>query len=148
MTESSRPSGTPGYGTPGGPPVNSSWVSGGVTFAGILLLINGALAVLQGIAAIAEDDIYARFGDYIYKINLTGWGWILLIMGVLALVAGWGVLSGAGWGRLIGIGLASLSMVLQFLFLPYQPLWSIIMIGINIFVIWALAVYQPEETVG
>ncbi|MFJ7157134.1 hypothetical protein ACIQUQ_19585 [Streptomyces sp. NPDC101118] len=121
-------------------------MSGGVTFAGILLLINGALAVLQGIAAIAEDDIYARFGDYIYKINLTGWGWILLIMGVLALVAGWGVLSGAGWGRLIGIGLASLSMVLQFLFLPYQPLWSIVMIGINIFVIWALAVYQPEAS--
>ncbi|MFF8191625.1 hypothetical protein ACF05L_12380 [Streptomyces bobili] len=117
--------------------------AGGVIFAGVLMLVNGVLAILQGIAAIAEDDVYGRIGDYVYKINLTGWGWILLIVGVVAAAAGGGILKGAAWARVTGILLASVSLVLQFLFLPYAPVWSIVLIAIDIFVIWALAVYRP-----
>lgn len=107
------------------------------------MLVNGILAVFQGIAAISEDDVYGRVGDYVYKIDLTGWGWILLIVGVVAAVAGGGVLGGAAWARVTGIVLASVSLVLQFLFLPYAPVWSIVLIAIDVFVIWALAVYRP-----
>ncbi|MEV6615500.1 hypothetical protein AB0N31_16900 [Streptomyces sp. NPDC051051] len=117
--------------------------AGGVVFAGVLMLVNGILAVFQGIAAISEDDVYGRVGDYVYKIDLTGWGWILLIVGVVAAVAGGGVLGGAAWARVTGIVLASVSLVLQFLFLPYAPVWSIVLIAIDVFVIWALAVYRP-----
>jgi hypothetical protein len=120
--------------------------TGGATFAGVLLLVNGILAIFQGISAIAKDDVYARIGDYVYKINLTGWGWILLILGVIAAITGWGILSRASWARPVGIALASLSLIAQFLFLPYQPLWSIIVMAINVFVIWALASYDPEPT--
>ena len=58
-----------------------AWAAGGVMFAGVLMLVNGVLHVLQGIAAVARDDVYARIGSYTYEINLTGWGWLLLISG-------------------------------------------------------------------
>ncbi|MFJ5260438.1 hypothetical protein ACIQAC_08160 [Streptomyces sp. NPDC088387] len=116
-----------------------AWVTGGVTFAGVLMLCGGVLAVLQGIAAIADDDVYARVGTYVYELDLTGWGWIHVVLGALVAVTGWGVLSGASWARITGIVLAALSLVAQFLFLPYAPIWSVVMMAIDVFVIWALA---------
>ncbi|NEY32017.1 hypothetical protein GTU99_07360 [Streptomyces sp. PRKS01-65] len=136
--------GAPSGGHTPPPTAKSAWATGGAAFAGVLLLLNGILAVLQGIAAIAEDDVYTRIGDYVYRINLTGWGWILLILGVIAAAVGCGILTGAAWARAAGIALASLGLIAQFLFLPYQPLWSIIMMAIDVFVIWALATHQPE----
>ncbi|MEU0675292.1 hypothetical protein ABZ330_20830 [Streptomyces sp. NPDC006172] len=138
-----RPSGSQNWSSH--PAAESGWAAGGAVFAGVLMIVNGVLAVFQGIAAIAEDDVYARVGDYVYEISLTGWGWLLLILGVIAAVAGWGILRGATWARFTGIVLASLSLVLQFLFLPYAPVWSIILIAIDVFVIWALAVYRPTH---
>ncbi|MET7733967.1 hypothetical protein ABZT02_21730 [Streptomyces sp. NPDC005402] len=125
-------------------PTEASWAAGGVVFAGVLMLMNGILAVLQGISLLADDDVWARVGDYVYKINHTGWGVILLCLGALAVVTGAFILRGAAWARMTGIFLASLSMLAQFLFLPYAPVWSVIMIGIDFFVIWALAVYRPD----
>ncbi|NBE55563.1 DUF7144 family membrane protein [Streptomyces boluensis] len=124
---------------------SSGWVAGGVTFAGVLMLVNGVLAMLQGFTALAEDDVYARLGDYVYKLSLTSWGWILLVLGVIAVVVGWGIISGAGWARATGIALASLKLVGQFLFLPYAPVWCVIMIALDVFIIWALAVYRPRS---
>ncbi|MFJ7421937.1 hypothetical protein ACIQXD_25525 [Streptomyces uncialis] len=124
------------------------WVLGGVLFAGVLLLCNGVLAILQGISAIAQDDVYEPVGSYVYDINLTGWGWLLLGLGVLAAVTGWGLLGNADWARIAGIVLASLSLVAQFLFLPYQPVWAVIMIAIDVFVIWALVAYRPVRGGG
>ncbi|WLW53563.1 hypothetical protein [Streptomyces sp. YU58] len=126
-------------------PTETAWAAGGVVFAGVLMLMNGVLAIFQGISALAEDDVWASVGDYVYKINLTGWGVILLCLGVVAAVTGAGILKGADWARMTGIFLASLSMVAQFLFLPYEPVWSVIMIAVNFFVIWSLAVYHPAD---
>lgn len=135
----------PGAGGPGAPSSGrSAWATGGVTFAGVLLLVNGILNVLQGIAAIIQDEVYARYDDYVYRINLTGWGWILLVLGVVLAVTGAAILKDAEWARLTGILLASLSIIAQFMFLPYAPLWSLIMIAVDFFVIWALAVYKPD----
>ncbi|MFJ3667819.1 hypothetical protein ACIPSE_15340 [Streptomyces sp. NPDC090106] len=124
--------------TPGGGP-DKGWMTGGLVFAGVLMLVNGVLAILQGISALAKDDVYDVVGDYIYKIDLTGWGVIMLVLGVVLGAVGYGVLKGAWWARMTGIFLASASMVLHFLFLPYAPVWSVIMIGVDFFVIWALA---------
>ncbi|WP_020134333.1 DUF7144 family membrane protein [Streptomyces sp. 351MFTsu5.1] len=128
---------------PGFTPTEAAWASGGVVFAGVLMLMNGVLAIFQGISLLAKDDVWARVGDYVYKVSLTGWGVILLCLGVVAVVTGAFILRGAGWARMTGIFLASLSMLAQFLFLPYAPVWSVIMIGLDFFVIWALAVYRP-----
>ncbi|MFI6009514.1 hypothetical protein ACIBAG_11895 [Streptomyces sp. NPDC051243] len=139
------PGPTPAPGPTGGQrpaPAAPGWVTGGLVFAGVLMLVNGLLAVLQGISAIAEDDVYGRVGDYVFEMNLTGWGWTLLVLGVLVAAVGYGILKGAWWARLTGIFVASLSMVLHFLFLPYAPVWSVIMVGVDFFVILALATAQ------
>ncbi|MFE3033441.1 hypothetical protein ACFXKY_17560 [Streptomyces canus] len=140
-TATPTPTPAPGLGPT---PTERAWAAGGVVFAGVLMLMNGVLAILQGISLLANDDVWARVGDYVYKINHTGWGVILLCLGALAAVTGAFILRGAAWARMTGIFLASLSMLAQFLFLPYAPVWSVIMIGIDFFVIWALAVYRPE----
>ncbi|WP_371670191.1 hypothetical protein OG985_22705 [Streptomyces sp. NBC_00289] len=145
--EGHQPAGSaPEAGSRGTSHAGSAWAAGGAVFAGVLMLMNGILAIFQGISALAKDDVYTRIGDYVYKINLTGWGWILLVLGVLAVVAGAGILRGVAWARVTGIFLASLSMLAQFLFLPYAPIWSLVMIAIDFFVIWALATYRPADS--
>ncbi|MFJ8541161.1 hypothetical protein ACIRFH_03925 [Streptomyces sp. NPDC093586] len=116
----------------------SAWASGGVVFAGVLMLIEGLFGVFNGIAAIAKDDVYAAVGDYVFKFSLTSWGWIHLILGILLALTGLGILRGAAWARGLGVGLATLAVILQFIWLPYHPLWAIISIVIGVFVIWAL----------
>ncbi|MFB7085376.1 hypothetical protein [Streptomyces sp. NPDC056296] len=147
MSQHAAPSpGSPTHGADAPRPTDrtSGWVTGGVVFAGVLMLLNGALAVLQGIAAIAEDDVYARVGSYVYELSLTGWGIIHVILGAVVLVTGYGLLKGMAWARFAGIFLASLSLVAQFLFLPYAPVWAVIMMAIDVFVIWALASSQEQ----
>ncbi|WP_442812474.1 DUF7144 family membrane protein [Streptomyces sp. NBC_01210] len=137
--------GTPMYkGPPPGEP-NSGWVTGGLVFAAVLMLCGGVLAALQGIAAIAEDDVYGRLGNYVYGMSLTGWGWIHLILGICVAITGAGLFKAATWARFAGIFLAAISLVAQFLFLPYAPVWSVIMIAIDLFIIWTLAVYHSTE---
>ncbi|MGW6568029.1 DUF7144 family membrane protein [Streptomyces sp. NPDC054975] len=117
----------------------AAWASSGTLFAGVLMLVIGILDILQGIAAIAEDDVYQRVGDYVFKFDLTSWGWIHLVLGILVAAAGAGILQRSEWGRMGGITLASLNVVAQFLFLPYHPWWALFSMAISIFVIWALA---------
>ncbi|WP_328943815.1 hypothetical protein OG259_21960 [Streptomyces sp. NBC_00250] len=124
---------------------SAAWASGGTLFAGVLMLVTGFMDVFQGIAGIAEDDVYTRVGDYVFKFNLTTWGWIHLILGIVLAIAGFGILKGAEWGRVAGIALASLNILLQFLFLPYQPAWALFAMAISVFVIWALA---TDESYG
>lgn len=111
---------------------------GPTLFAGVLMLVNGVLGVLAGITGIAKDDVYARLGDYVYKFNLTTWGWVHLVLGIVVAVTGWGVLKGMEWARGAGVGLAAVSIVAQFLWLPYTPLWALVSIALGMFVIWAL----------
>ncbi|WEV26135.1 hypothetical protein OYE22_13690 [Streptomyces sp. 71268] len=139
---SGRPDDRPGSSPP---PANSAWATGGAILAAVLLLVNGVLLVLQGIAAIAEDDVYVRHDSYLYRINLTGWGWTLLALGALLLATGCGILTGRLWARATAITLAALSLVAQFLFLPYAPVWSVVVMALDLFVIWALAVYQGDR---
>ncbi|MFD5901226.1 hypothetical protein ACFV6B_10280 [Streptomyces microflavus] len=133
-------------GTSGPPPApdpDSAWVTGGMLFAGVLMLCQGVVAALQGIAALGDSDVYGAVGDYAYRFSLTSWGWIHLAVGLCAAITGAGLLKGAGWARVTGIVIASLALFAQFLFLPYAPVWSVLMIGVDIFVIWALSAYRP-----
>lgn len=118
----------------------------GAMFAGVLLAIAGLLDVLQGIGAIAKDDVYTQVGKYVFKFNLTSWGWIHLVLGVLVLAVAFGVLTGASWARLTGVVLASLSLIENFLWLPYQPWWALTLIGLDVFIIWALASEHANAT--
>jgi hypothetical protein len=117
----------------------SDWALGGTMLAGVLLVVEGVTGILQGIVAISKDSVYSRVNNYTYAFSLTSWGWIHLILGILLALTGFGILFGARWARIAGIGLASLSVVLQFMFLPYRPIWGLIMIALGLFVIWALS---------
>ncbi|HET6859125.1 MAG TPA: hypothetical protein VFH94_18820 [Streptomyces sp.] len=122
---------------------DGGWASGSYLFAGVLLLVSGVMAVLQGIAAIVQDGMWHEIGDYVYRFNLSTWGWIHLVLGLVVAATGYGVLKGASWARATGVLLASLSLITQFLFLPYEPFWALVMIATDAVVIWALCTYQP-----
>ncbi|HEY5833169.1 DUF7144 family membrane protein [Streptomyces sp.] len=123
------------------------WAAGGTVFAGLLLTIAGTMAILEGIVGISSDVVYvATRGDYTYKFNVTAWGWLHFWLGVIAVLVGFGLLGGAEWARYGGMLIAGLSMIANFIFLPYQPVWSVIMIAIDVFIIWALATYHPAKS--
>ncbi|MFD5513567.1 hypothetical protein [Streptomyces sp. NPDC059761] len=133
---SSTPSGTTGSSRPTG--TGSPWAASGTVFAGVLMIVSGIFAIIEGIAALANDEVYTHIGNYTFKFDLTAWGWIHLIVGILVLLAGAAILKGWEAGRIAGIVLTSLYVIVHFMWLPYQPLWSIVAIGIGVFVIWAL----------
>ena len=124
---------------------STSGVAVGFTyFAAVMMMVLGGFDVLQGLAAIIKKHYYVVGTNYVYKINVTTWGWIHLILGAIALVAGIGLLTGALWARIVVIILAVLIAISNFMWLPYYPLWSALIIGTCVVVIWALAAHGDE----
>jgi hypothetical protein len=82
--------------------------------------------------------------NYLFKFDATTWGWIHLVIGLIVAVAGFGLLSGRTWARAAAIILAVLSATANFLFIPYYPFWSLTIITLNIFVIWAVAAHGGD----
>ncbi|MQY14397.1 hypothetical protein SRB5_45630 [Streptomyces sp. RB5] len=117
----------------------ADWARGGVGFAGVLMIVYGVIAILQGIAGIARNNVYVPIGNYVYEFTTTTWGWIHLVLGVFTALVGYGVMKGMTWARVSGIALASLVVIANFLWLPYQPLFALATIAIGVFIIWALA---------
>ncbi|MDQ0847549.1 hypothetical protein [Streptomyces sp. V1I6] len=112
--------------------------SGWLVFAAVMMIFGGVMAILAGIAAIANDDVFVSTRNYVFEFDLTGWGWVHLILGIVIVLAGLALFQGATWARVIGVLLAGLGMIANFLWLPYAPVWSIVLIAIDAFVIWAL----------
>ena len=106
--------------------------------AGSLLVIVAVFQIMQGIAAIADDTVFVHGLNYTYKFDTTTWGWIHLIVGLVALGTGIGIVMQQTWGRILGIFVAGVSMFSNFAFLPYYPFWSLTIIAIDVVIIWAL----------
>ena len=113
--------------------------------AAALLFVAGLVAVFQGISALANDKIYVRTPDYVFQFDLTTWGWIHLILGIIAILISGGLAVGADWARVSAIIIASLSIIAQFLWLPYYPAWAILIIVLDLIVIWAVATWKPND---
>jgi hypothetical protein len=120
------------------------WATGLTTFAAVMLFLVGLLDVFRGIMAIAEDDVFVTTPNYVFEFDLTSWGWIHLVLGVLALIVSAGLLRISTWARITGVAIAGLVIIANFLSLPYYPLWSVVMIAISGFIIWALCVVEPD----
>ncbi|WP_431969881.1 DUF7144 family membrane protein [Nocardia sp. bgisy134] len=113
--------------------------------AAILLLAVGILSIFEGISAIAKDDILVTGPNYAYQFSATSWGWIHLILGILVVIAAAALMAGAMWARVVAVFLAALSILANFLWLPYYPWWSIVIITLNVVVIWAVTTWQPDR---
>jgi len=111
---------------------------GGVYLAVVLLILQGVMTILEAAAALARDDVYVHFGVYAYRFSITAWGWIHLVLGVLLLLVGIALALRRPWARVAAIVVAGLHIVANFLFLPYQPQWSIVLIALSAFILWAL----------
>ena len=114
--------------------------------AAVLLVVVGTLAILQGIAALLTDDLFIVGVNYTYSLNLTGWGWIHLIVGILVVLTAFGLFGGTTWARMAAIGIAGVSIIVNFLWLPYYPWWAVLIIALDVVVIWAVATWQPNRT--
>ncbi|MEU7907640.1 hypothetical protein [Actinoplanes sp. NPDC049118] len=122
----------------------TGWV-GWVLFAGIIMLTGGFFNVMGGIVALIRDDFYlVGSSGLVLSIDYTAWGWLLLLSGVLLLFAGYGVMVGQTWARVTGVILAVINAVMHMVFMPAYPLWSIIVITLDVFIIFALAVHGRE----
>lgn len=138
---SNRPEAASGAATGSRHPFRTGWTA----FAAALMIFGGAMAVLQGISAIAEDDVFVATRDYVFQFNLTGWGWIHLILGIVIVLAGCALFTGAFWARAVGVVLAGLGALANFAWLPHYPLWSIVLIALDVFIIWALCAGPGER---
>lgn len=121
------------------------WASGLILFGAVMLMIAGVIDIFRGIMGIANDDVFIRTRGYVFQFDLTGWGWVTLILGAVAVVVSMGLFQSANWARISGIVIAGLIVIANFLSLPYSPVWSTLMIAFSGVVIWALCVTRPEE---
>ena len=116
----------------------SGWAIGGIVFAASAMLIIGCWQAIMGLAAIIDDDFYVVTSNYAFDIDTTAWGWIHLIVGVLVALAGLALFAGQTWAAIVAAVLAGLSAVINFFFIPYYPFWSLLIIALDVWVIWAL----------
>ncbi|WP_280423238.1 DUF7144 family membrane protein [Nocardia carnea] len=132
--------------SPPAEPFQRQSVATGVSIiAAVLLLVLAAVSILEGIVAIAGDELYVAGVDYIYAFDTTTWGWIHVILGIVGVVCALGLMFGTAWGRYAAIGIAALVIIANFLSLPYYPAWSILIIALSVVVIWAAATWQPQR---
>ena len=119
----------------------AGWVVGMSVFAALVMIMVGFFHVVEGLAALFDTEIYTVGVRYVFSFDVTAWGWIHLVVGVLLIAAGFAMQTRRLWARSVGIGFASLSMMASFLFIPYYPVWSLLIIALDFFVIWALCAY-------
>ena len=131
--------------TGGASGTKNAWAGGLTVFAGVILATVGVFQFVQGLAAVIKGGFYVVAPNNIYQFSVSGWGWIHLILGIVLAVTGFFILTGQPWARVVGIVVAVLSAVANFLFIPYYPLWALVIIALDVAVIWALATYRPPD---
>jgi hypothetical protein len=122
----------------------SGWAIGWTAFAGIMMVLGGIWWIIAGIVAIANDTYFVVGQEYIFQFDATTWGWIHLLLGIVVLLAGFAIFSAAVWARTVGVIIAVLWALVAFAWLPWYPVWAILLIAASIFVIWALTVHGHD----
>src|ERR1700712_1017082 len=126
----------PGYDGPGGR--RFRW-EGWVGLGGVLMTIIGGFAVIEGLLALLSPTFFLVGGGRVLALNLAGWGWLHLVLGVLVLATGLALLGGVAWARGVGVALVAINMLVQLVWLPAFPLWSIIIIAFDLMVLYAIS---------
>ena len=125
-------------------PQSTGWV-GWIIFAAIFMIITGALNAIQGLAALFRDEAYwVTLGGAVVTFDVTTWGWIHLISGILLVGVGVLLMKGSTFARVIGIILVALNLIAQFSWTTLYPFWSLIAIAVDVLIIYALVVHGRE----
>lgn len=119
--------------------------SGWVTFAGIMMIVAGFFQAIAGFVALFKPSLYVSAGSQMWILNFTQWGWAHLILGIVLVLSAFSLFAGQTWGRIVAITLATLSAIANFAFITVYPFWSIMIIAIDIFVIYAVATHGRLE---
>ncbi|WP_045318382.1 DUF7144 family membrane protein [Lentzea aerocolonigenes] len=124
----------------------TGWL-GWIWFAGIMMIVMGSFNAIEGLVALFRGEYYVVTEQQVLVFDITGWGWITLLLGVLVALSGAALLSGAAWARVVAVVLAVVNAVAQLGFVSVHPLWSTIVIALCVTVIWAVVVHGPEADV-
>jgi hypothetical protein len=117
---------------------------GFIVFASMMMILSGSFQVITGLIALFNDEFYVATANYVFQFDVTTWGWIHLLLGVVVAAAGIGLLAARTWARVVGITIAMLSALVSFAWLPYYPVWALVVITLDVFVIWALAAHGDD----
>jgi hypothetical protein len=130
---------TPGYDDVSTRDDGPSGAALGLTIlAAVFMMIAGVLGFFEGLAAIVRGTFFVTLPNYTFSLSAVGWGWVHLIIGVLVFAAGAALLADQTWARITGVVLAAFQIIASFVFLPYYPVWAVVLIALSSFVIWAL----------
>lgn len=122
----------------------SAAAAGWIMFAGVIMIVVGIFQAFAGLVALIDDEFFVVTREYVVKFDATTWGWIHLIIGLAVLASGFGVFSGNVLARTVGVFAAMGSMIAAFFWLPWYPIWGIIIIAVDLAVIWALTVHGRD----
>ena len=120
---------------------STSW-AGWHGFAAVLLFVVGVFNIVNGLVAVAKDEIVLASGPQVtVLLDVTAWGWVHVVLGIVIAVAGVAIFLGQTWGRLVGVLVVALNMVTQVMNVPAYPVWSLLVIALDVVIIWALTVH-------
>jgi hypothetical protein len=121
----------------------TGWL-GWIWFAGIMMIVMGSFNAVEGLVALFRGEYYVVTEEQVLVFDLTAWGWITLLIGILVALAGGALMSGAAWARVVAVVLAVVNAVAQLMFVSVHPVWSTIVIALCVTVIWAVVVHGSE----
>jgi hypothetical protein len=125
----------------------NGWAVGFLLFASIIMVIVGLFHFFAGLAAVIEDEFLVIEGDYAYEVDVTLWGFAHIILGLLVAAAGALLIAGKTWALIVALVLTCISMVGSFLSIPNNAAWSLMIIGLDVGIIWAITTQlrlEPE----
>jgi hypothetical protein len=141
MSRSDVDTSRPAYGNSPGPTAWTGWV----VFASLMMIMVGSFQAIEGLVAIFDDGFYhVTEGGLVVDVDYTVWGWTHLLLGALLIVSGAGVLAGNVLARSVAVVLAMLSALVNLVFIEAYPIWSILIITVDVLVIYALIVHGRE----
>jgi hypothetical protein len=118
--------------------------TGWIGFAGVMMIIAGSLNAIYGLIAVVNDEWVVWGNRANLYLDISQWGWIHLFLGLALMLAGFGVFSGNVLARTVGVIAAGVSLIANFMFIPAYPVWSLVVVTIDVLVIWALTAHGSE----
>jgi hypothetical protein len=122
----------------------SGMAVGFIAFAAVMMIMMGTFEAFNGLAAIIKDEFFVTLPNYAFNIDTTTWGWVHLILGAVTIAAGFALFSGAVWARTVGVILAVLIAIENFAFVPFYPVWAILVITTCVIIVWALTAHGRD----